>query len=306
MALAPAAAQPGRLLPPRLAARAAAAVADVVGEIDLGAVSTLVLESLLASLGAAVLSAGVPVALGFGLAFIPINRSSRGKWVHVGGPNDLSYMRNLDERNIHFRFKDAQGKEREIIVPPSADGAYRDDKGRVIARWIKAGARVGLAISVSVQPVTQLGDGQPEPRLCPMAEGDRQGGREKDRDYEDYVKRLINPQAPTQRGYGYWMPNPVTGGATVFDDCQKATGILIEAKGTGFAGKITADGQPGEGMIKKMLAQATRQVQASQGRPIYWIFAEKATADRMRLEFRNITELKSIRVLTIPWREGMK
>ena len=305
-ALAEAISHPGAILPRRLATRAVAAVADTVGGIDLGAMSAVALRSLVASLGEAVVAAGAPVAIGLGLAFIPTSRGSRGKWVHVGGPNDLSYMRNLDERNIHFRFKDAQGKQQEYIAPPGPDGNYRGPDGRVIARWVKAGQRLALVLKLAAFAAEQQDQKDKQPKRCPLPGPDHPGARDKDRDFEDRMKRIVNPEAPTPRGEGYTLRRS-DGEATVFDDCQRRTGWLFEAKGTGYAVHLTKNDFVGRNMIDGMLKQSGQQVDASGGRQLVWVFAEKAAADRMRQEFRDAKYGRQfIRVQTLPHHESMR
>jgi hypothetical protein len=83
------------------------------------------------------------------------------------------------------------------------------------------------------------------------------------------------------------LVNPITGNIVHFDDCQLTTGIMIDAKGTGYAA-ILAQGSDKfvwtqiEG---KMLTQANSQVNAAQGRPIEWYFAESSVADQIRAFF---------------------
>lgn len=52
------------------------------------------------------------------------------------------------------------------------------------------------------------------------------------------MKRQINPDNPTPRGFGVQLPNPEGGPPVYYDDCQRRTGMLIEAKGTGYAEPI--------------------------------------------------------------------
>lgn len=149
---------------------------------------------------------------------------------------------------------------------------------------------------------------QDEPRLCPAyapdVAGSDQGKEYEDnraRQYEDYVKRRINPppEAPTPSGYVYYLPNPNQDGKAVsFDDCEKRTSILFEIKGEGQA-KLTND-LPGA-MAWRFIDQATRQLAASGGRPVVWIFAEEKAALFARKLFDETKGLKGITVAYVPW-----
>jgi len=146
-----------------------------------------------------------------------------------------------------------------------------------------------------------------DPRLCPKETLDRQGGsekvRERARDYEDQVKRWVNPGNPTWRGYGYAFVDPLTGNDVVFDDCQHRTGIVFEFKGTGIAKHLgNREKYPDKNFIEKAIDQAERQVRASQGRPIVWVFAERDAAVYFERLFHNENhpDLNRIEVYTFP------
>ena len=44
------------------------------------------------------------------------------------------------------------------------------------------------------------------------------------------MRPLVNPGMPTPLGLGYYLPNPSTGEAVEFDDCQQTTGTMIDYK----------------------------------------------------------------------------
>lgn len=78
----------------------------------------------------------------------------------------------------------------------------------------------------------------------------------------------------------------------------RVTAILFEFKGEGYA-KLTND-------LPKMMAddfwkQATRQLAASGGRPLVWIFAEEEAALFARKLFNSKSGLDRIIVGYIPW-----
>jgi len=147
---------------------------------------------------------------------------------------------------------------------------------------------------------------QDEPRLCPEyapdVAGSDQGKRydeNRARQYEDFVKGLINPppNGPTPSGFVYYLTNPETNEPVSYDDCHRLTGILVEIKGLGSF-KLISDLRPV--MTYKYLKQARRQVAASGGRPVVWIFAEKGAADFAR-ELFDANGLKQITVVEVPW-----
>jgi NADPH-dependent ferric siderophore reductase len=96
-----------------------------------------------------------------------------------------------------------------------------------------------------------------------------------------------------------FVPNPTQFGEMVsFDDCKKANGILFELKGEGYT-KLTKD-LP-RVMVDRFIDQATRQLAASGGRPIVWIFAEDEAARFARKLFDSSPDLKRITVGYVPW-----
>jgi hypothetical protein len=112
------------------------------------------------------------------------------------------------------------------------------------------------------------------------------------------VKLMINPppDGPTPSGFVYYLPLP-EGGEQSYDDCKRSNGILFEIKGEGLA-KLTKD-IPGA-MANDFAGQAARQIAASGGRPVVWIFAEKDAAQFARDLF-DALGLKQITVGYVPW-----
>ncbi len=121
-------------------------------------------------------------------------------------------------------------------------------------------------------------------RLCPKESPDRPGRSgtrgETDRNFEDQMKRWVNPGNPTPRGMGYSFFNPLTGNNIIFDDCQQRTGWLFDAKGAGYLALLTNKNRfVADGVRAKLIAQAKNQIAASEGREIYWCFAEEKAAE---------------------------
>ncbi len=124
------------------------------------------------------------------------------------------------------------------------------------------------------------------------------------RQYEDFVKRIINspPEGPTPSGYAYYLPRP-QGKPVSFDDCQWKTGFLFEIKGEMYTrlmtlpypiiGKNTADG---------ILEQSADQIEASGGRAMVWVFAEEEAARKAAKLFDDTDHgRENIVVVHIPW-----
>lgn len=145
----------------------------------------------------------------------------------------------------------------------------------------------GGEVAIDLQAVTTLKPG--DPQICPVPKPDKEGKGERGsaRDYEDQIKALVNPDAPTPRGYGVALINPVTGNPVFFDDCQRRTVAMIEAKGPGTARVIEAShGRRFRTNVEgRFLDQGERQLQAADGRPVIWFCAEKRTADFLRQLF---------------------
>ncbi len=241
-------------------------------------------------------------AAAFGLLFIPSPNN-----VHVEGDvpeiPGLRYSWNRDETELHLTYDDPSGGQRTFALNIEGDLIW-DNDGRVVGRVI-GGNRIAIDTIAVLPDVVN----QNEPRLCPAFAPDVAGSDQgkpyeenRSRQYEDFVKLLINPppDGPTPSGYVYYLPNPARNGAPVsFDDCEQATGnILFEIKGEGLA-KLTND-LP-DVMEKQIVNQATRQMEASGGQPVVWIFAEEQAALFTREVFDDTPGLEKITVAHVPW-----
>jgi hypothetical protein len=92
------------------------------------------------------------------------------------------------------------------------DEVVRDDNGREVGRVIGKN-RIAIDTLAVLPDLVK----QDEPRLCPAPGKDVPGsdqGKEYDenrsRQYEDFLKLLINPPptGPTPSGFVYYLPNP--------------------------------------------------------------------------------------------------
>ena len=237
----------------------------------------------------------------FGLLFIPSPEKIQIEGEVEGMPG-LRYSFNRDQAILHLTYNNLSGGQRTLAL--NVEGEFiRDADGRVVGRII-GGNRIAIDTLAVLPDLVK----QDEPKLCPAYAPDVPGSDQgkpyeenRARQYEDFVKRLINPppDGPTPSGYVYYLPNPDENGKPVsFDDCKQATGaILFEIKGEGVA-KLTS-GLPGI-MAERFIDQATRQMQASGGRPIVWVFAEEGAALFARKLFDD-EGLEGITVAHIPW-----
>ncbi len=248
--------------------------------------------------------AGAAAAV-FGLLFLPSPNELRveGDVPQIPG---LRYSWNRDESQLHLTYDRPGGAQRTFALHLDGDD-IRDEKGRIVGRIIGGNRIVIDTIAVLPDLVNQN-----EPRLCPEHAPDVAGSdqgkpyeQNRARQYEDFIKLLINPPpvGPTPSGFVYYLSNPENGGLVSYDDCKKANGILFEIKGEGFA-KLTK-ALP-DAIAQDFLSQASRQVAASGGRPIVWIFAEEEAAQFARRLFDD-HKLYGITVGYIHWtRSGRK
>lgn len=201
---------------------------------------------------------------------------------------DLRYSWDADE--TAFRITRADG---EVVLHGRSgpNDTFLGPGDQVIAR------RVGDEIIVDREslpfPPWQLNPDGKQPELCPEPPKPDKPGMvgergKRSKDYEDAMKRVINPERPTPHDFGYQLPNPAVPGTVVnFDDCHHPTGVMIEFKGLGFARQLAQQNfaQFKISLAKKFIDQATRQTNAAAERPIVWFFAEQATQQFARQVF---------------------
>ncbi len=244
--------------------------------------------------------AGAAVAA-FGLLFIPSANNVRveGDVPEIPG---LRYSWNRDETLLHLTYDDLNGGQHTFSAQFDG-GVFRDAQGRVIGR-VLSGSNVAIDAAALSADLTD----QEQPRLCPAYAPDVTGSDQgkpyeenRARQYEDYLKAMINPppDGPTPSGYVYYLPNAQQAGKPMsFDDCQWTTGVLFEIKGEGIANLIV---DIPDVMEARFIRQATRQIAASLGRSVVWIFAEEQAALFARKLFDNTPGLKGIAVGYAPW-----
>jgi hypothetical protein len=240
------------------------------------------------------------VAGGIGLSFVP-SVGPIGRWVRVPGPGNISYFQSPDVLGLVFRYTKANGEQEELKVGPGPGGDYRDPRtGKVFARWVKTGGKVGLIIATNLLLQTEDHNG----RLCPSPKEEHHGP--KGRDYEDFVKKYFNYGNPTPSGFGYGFINPQTGKWVVFDDCQHKSGALAEYKGPGYAEFLQNPKKEflWNSAFQKMVGQAERQEAARDGRPIIWFFDEKVVKEQVEAQLGD--RFRDIQFVWLPMPGGKK
>jgi hypothetical protein len=245
-----------------------------------------------------VLSLAGTAAAVFGLLFVPSPNNIRveGEVSEIPG---LRYSWNRDELTLHLTY-DHAGAQRTFAAYLDGD-VFRDEDGRIIGRVI-GDNNVAVDLFAVLPDLVKKRD---EPRLCPEPARDVPGsdrGLKYDDDlatqYADFLKPLINADAPTPSGYAYFLPNPETGSRFVsYDDCEKKASILFEFKGD-YGGLLMFDSNARQ----SFLDQSLRQIAASGARPVVWIFANRQDAERTRKLFEDTGEGREyITIVHVPW-----
>jgi hypothetical protein len=236
--------------------------------------------------------AGGGAAAAFGLLFIPSPNklSVEGE---VAGLPGVSYAWNRDESTLHFTYDKPDGG-RSTFSAQLEDDVFRDKSERIIAHILPDG-------SIAVDPAAVFPDvaNDNEPRLCPLPGLDKPG--ERGRDYEDYVKSVVNPVDTTPRYWGFQLLNPGTGKLVYYDDCQQMTGTMVDAKGPEYAALLRFE-KGRDSVAKEFLDQSARQLAALGNRQLRWYFAEPAAAAFARQLFATSGGGRDrIEIVDLPW-----
>jgi hypothetical protein len=173
----------------------------------------------------------------FGLLFFPSpsNIHVEGEVPEIPG---LRYFWNRDEARLFLKYDRPGEVQRTVAIQLDGD-KLRDQGGEVVGHII-GGNRVAID-TIAVLPDLVKQD---EPRLCPAHAPDVAGSDQgkpyeenRSRQYEDFVKLLINPppDGPTPSGFVYYLPNPAGGKPVSYDDCKKSNRFMFEIKGEGYA-----------------------------------------------------------------------
>jgi hypothetical protein len=245
----------------------------------------------------------------FGLLFIPSPDN-----VHVEedvkGIPGLRYFWNRDETSLYLKYDRPGAGKRTVALRINDKDHVIDEEGQVVGKVVGGN-------KISIDTVAVLPDlvKQDEPRLCPAPKPDRPGsdqGKEYEdnpaRQYEDFVKRIINPppEGPTPSGYAYYLPNPKENGKLVsYDDCEWKTGrIMFEIKGENNAKMLNSGYEVIEtNSTGKILKQSASQLEASGGRALVYVFAEEQAALKAQKLFDATDEgREKITIVHIPWK----
>ncbi len=245
-----------------------------------------------AELGAFALRLG-GVSAALGLLFVPSPNKIRVEGEVPDLPG-LRYSWNRDESLLHLTYDGPDGG-RQTFTAQLQEDVFRDARGRVVGRVLSSGT---LAIDpAAIFPNAANDD---EPKLCPEPGPDR-AGNDKGKDYEDYVKSIVNPENPTPRYWGFQLPNPgTTGDPVYYDDCEHSTGTMIEAKDK-YAWSLTFP-QGMQSVAYEFLDESKRQVDAAGTRAVRWYFSEQETADFAQGLFDGIKGgRENIKIKFLPW-----
>ena len=183
-----------------------------------------------------------------------------------------------------------------------ADGNFRVLMTQAFERLQNEHSRIDPDLLPPTDPRSSQRDD--EPKSCPEPPGPDKKGSESNA-YANFMKPIVN-KPPTRPELGYQLANPFQEEDTVFyDDCERATGTLIEYKGPTYAkllvGKNSFD-QVRESIDMEWLSEATRQIEASQGRPVRWYFAEMPALEYARTLFNKYPILERIELDYVPFR----
>jgi hypothetical protein len=250
-------------------------------------------------------------AVFFSVLLIPSNRMSPDKIAIPGYPN-MHLERGFDETLWYFVYKDREGNQRRAGVQ---DGGFiATVEGHIVGR-IDDRDNVVL-VTAALDTVTGVMTAERGPDLCPAQEPDRpgQGATGEARDYENRVKRVVNPYRPTPNALAYYLKNPdARDGRVSFDDCQHETGIMIEAKGPGFTrmwnkaqARLTKNPKDlmGNNVVDDLMRQGELQVDAAKisgNRPIIWYCQDQELIDDIKRRFKEYGQgLENINFFHLP------
>ena len=228
---------------------------------DLSAEAGEQLESFALRLLGASLSEGAAAAAAFGLLFIPSPNeiSVEGAVADLPG---VRYAWNRDESTPHLTYDNPDGG-RSTFSAQLEDDVFRDERGQIIGRVLPDGT---IAIDTAAVSADLAQDDQP--KLCPAPGPDHPGGSEIGRDYEDYVKSIVNPDNPTPRGWGYQLPNPEKNGNPVYFDGLPA----IDRHDGGGQGQLTLAYSPSNQAEAKIQQTGLTSPPRSSPQPVTYEF----------------------------------
>jgi len=267
--------------------------------------------------GLAMVAAGFAGATAaFGLVFIPSPNGGVTSQGAVPGESGLNYSLNHEDGSLTITRSGPAGDETVTAAHLGQD--FRDETGAPIARAAgssividpdavnaaaaakkkpkdDAGAKAGTSTEAQTQTKRE------EPKLCPDPGPENINGRKKfDVQYEQYVRSIVNPQRqpPLPAGLAFSLTDPATGEPVRYDDCRESDGTMIEAKR--HYAEVRQKDFISDNIDEDWVEQATRQIDASGGRDIEWYFHEQAAADAAQDLFRQVPDLRRIKIYYLP------
>jgi hypothetical protein len=184
-----------------------------------------------------------------------------------------------------------------------ANGNFRVKQSRAVGRLLNEHSRVDPATLPPEDP--RSSQRRDEPHVCPEPPLPDPQGTGRAKAYADFMKTLVN-QPPTPPELGYWLTNPWDNGQVVkYDDCEQKSGTMIEFKAACYVRQFNSEPNL-MNITNKWLDQATRQIEASGGRPIRWYFAEERALEYARTLFHSTKYgiLNRIELVYMPMPEG--
>ncbi len=236
-------------------------------------------------------------AVFFSVLLIPSNRTAPDKIAIPGYPT-MHLQRRISDRLWQFVYQDREGAQR---TAGEQDGGFITTvEGRIVGRIDHRG---NVVLSrPALDAVAGVMTAERGPDLCPAAKPDRpgQGLTGEPREYENRVKRVVNPYRPTPNALAYYLHNPdAKYGAVSFDDCQHQTGIMIEAKGPGYS-RIMKEAEArlnknpkdfmGNKVVGNLMRQGVLQVGAAKlvgNRPIIWFCHDQELINSIKRRFKD-------------------
>ena len=230
--------------------------------------------------------------------FIPTNKSLRQEGTIPGWP-PIQYLWHSDQRSLVLSYLGPNWRRVTKTAELGKNGYFRDVDGKVIGRVLPNGY---LAIDRSAI-FPEEARGKDEPNLCKAPEPDKDHKNVNGLLFENYMKPLINPGNPTPSGFGVKLFNPASGEFVYFDDCQRRSGVLFEYKGVKYVDLLGSSFK--DSPMRKLVNQATNQVNAAGKDPIIWVFAEEAAREAVEEEFKLHANLRGrIQLISMPWKPG--
>ena len=263
------------------------------------------LASLVAEAAPAV-AAATPVAAAatvLGTIFVPVQDNPL---IEGSIPGDTGLRYSLDNDEGVLRFLDAHSGAEVAAARRGRDGIFFEtETGIPVARMVGGSVVFDPAVLANEAEDSRAQSGAKTsadtssntPQLCPDPGPDvPHGASPRSIAYQAHVSAVNNPQRPLPPGLAVSLIDLKTGKRVVFDDCRESDGVMIEAKGPGFARLLRYAYFSQEILPDRWRNQAARQVSAAGARKIEWFFAEPEAAQWAGKWFKENENLRRIRV----------